>query len=144
MSLNTTKEVANENGEKLLNPDPTVLPSRTVCLSAVPAASAASGDPLGADGDHLDRGDQAHPCWLPLPQPRVPCPWAHLSQCSGRDALPPSRLYRSRVDIVLLVGYLRLSLHRTVDEVHRDLLERLAPLGVSISRREVLSLFEAE
>ena len=47
------------------------------------------------------------------------------------------------LDIVLLVGYLRLSLHQTVDEVHRALLERLAPLGVSICRREVLYLFDA-
>jgi hypothetical protein len=30
-----------------------------------------------------------------------------------------------------------------VDEVHEDLLERLAPLGVKISRREILYLFEA-
>jgi hypothetical protein len=33
--------------------------------------------------------------------------------------------------------------HQTVDEVHEDLLERLAPLGVKISRREILYLFEA-
>jgi hypothetical protein len=30
-----------------------------------------------------------------------------------------------------------------VDEVHEELLERLAPLGVKISRREILYLFEA-
>src|SRR5512133_2619409 len=40
------------------------------------------------------------------------------------------------LDIVLLVGRLRLREHRTVDEVHEELLERLAPLGVRISRRE--------
>jgi len=33
--------------------------------------------------------------------------------------------------------------HQTVDEVHEELLERLAPLGVRISRREILYLFEA-
>jgi len=47
------------------------------------------------------------------------------------------------LDIVLLVGRLHLGKHQTVDEVHQDLLERLAPLGVRISRREILYLFEA-
>lgn len=47
------------------------------------------------------------------------------------------------LDIVLLVGRLRLGQHQTVDEVHQDLLERLAPLQVKISRREILYLFEA-
>jgi hypothetical protein len=47
------------------------------------------------------------------------------------------------LDIVLLVGRLRLGKHQTVDEVHEELLERLAPLGVTISRREILYLFEA-
>jgi len=47
------------------------------------------------------------------------------------------------LDIVLLVGQLRLRTHRTVDEVHQELLERLEPLGVKIARREILYLFEA-
>src|SRR5205823_11329723 len=47
------------------------------------------------------------------------------------------------LDIVLLVGQLRLGEHHTLDETHRHLLERLRPLGVSISRREVLYLFNA-
>src|SRR5258707_562023 len=47
------------------------------------------------------------------------------------------------LDIVLLVGRLRLGKHQTVDEVHEELLERLAPLGVRISRREILYLFDA-
>ncbi len=47
------------------------------------------------------------------------------------------------LDIVLLAGRLRLGNHQTVDEVHQELLERLAPLGVTISRREILYLFEA-
>jgi hypothetical protein len=47
------------------------------------------------------------------------------------------------LDIVLLVGRLRLRDHQTVDEVHEELLERLAPLGVTIARREILYLFEA-
>src|SRR5713226_8721620 len=47
------------------------------------------------------------------------------------------------LDIVLLVGRLHLGKHQTVDEVHEELLERLAPLEVRISRREILYLFEA-
>src|SRR6266705_7176721 len=47
------------------------------------------------------------------------------------------------LDIVLLVGRLHLGKHQTVDEIHQELLERLAPLGVRISRREILYLFEA-
>ena len=44
---------------------------------------------------------------------------------------------------MLLVGRLHLGKHQTVDEVHEELLKRLAPLGVTISRREILYLFEA-
>ena len=47
------------------------------------------------------------------------------------------------LDIVLLVGRLRLREHQTVDEVHQEVLTRLAPLGVTIARREILYLFEA-
>lgn len=73
------------------------------------------------------------------------------SNCPGREAL-----YRSAqadalalagftfgLDIVLLVGQLRLSEHKTVDEIHQHLLSRLAPLSQTISRREILFLFEA-
>src|SRR5438045_874975 len=76
------------------------------------------------------------------------CPDPH---CAGR-----SRTYRSvqadglalpwftyGLDIVLLVGRLRLREHQTVDEIHQELLKRLAPLGVKIARREILYLFEA-
>src|SRR5437667_6662647 len=47
------------------------------------------------------------------------------------------------LDIVLLVGRLRLREHQTVDEIHQEVLKRLAPLGVKIARREILYLFEA-
>src|SRR6266705_1319596 len=47
------------------------------------------------------------------------------------------------VDIVLLVGRLRLREHQTVDEIHQQLLKRLKPLGVKSARREVLYLFDA-
>jgi len=76
------------------------------------------------------------------------CPDAH---CPGHQ-----RTYRSAaadalalpgftygLDIVLLVGQWHLKEHQTVDEIHRKLLKRLSPLGVRISRREILYLFEA-
>jgi hypothetical protein len=47
------------------------------------------------------------------------------------------------LDIVLLVGHLRLKEHKTVDEIHHHLLEQLALLDQTISRREILFLFEA-
>lgn len=72
-------------------------------------------------------------------------------QCAGHQ-----RTYRSAradvlalprftygMDVVLLVGRLRLVKHQTVDEIHRELLAQLAPLGVTIARREVLYLFDA-
>jgi hypothetical protein len=71
--------------------------------------------------------------------------------CAGRNTL-----YRSAeadalalagltfgLDMVLFVGYRRLSEHQTVDEIHQSLLEQLAPLAQTISRREILFLFEA-
>src|SRR5215510_7203669 len=47
------------------------------------------------------------------------------------------------LDIMVLLGQLHLSQHQTVDEIHQELLSRLAPIGVKISRREILYLFEA-
>lgn len=47
------------------------------------------------------------------------------------------------LDIVLLVGRLRLREHQTVDEIHQELLRRLEPLEVKIARREILYLCEA-
>jgi hypothetical protein len=77
-------------------------------------------------------------------------------RCPDVDCLGHQRTYRSPVadalalpyctfglDIVLLVGQLHLGKHQTVDEIHQELLERLAPLGVTIARREILYLFEA-
>src|SRR6266851_2600187 len=73
------------------------------------------------------------------------------SQCARRKIL-----YRSTeadalalagftfgLDIILLVGHLRLREHQTVDEIHQALSEQLAPLDQTISRREILFLFEA-
>jgi hypothetical protein len=75
--------------------------------------------------------------------PDAHCPGyqrTHRSTAADALALPG---FTYGLDIVLLVGHLRLGKHQTIDEVHEKLLERLAPLGVSISRREILYLFEA-
>ena len=77
-------------------------------------------------------------------------------RCPERECPGYQRTYRSPaadalalpgftfgLDVVLLVGQLRLGKKQTVDEVHEELLERLAPLGVTISRREILYLFDA-
>jgi hypothetical protein len=48
------------------------------------------------------------------------------------------------LDVVLLVGQLRLSEHQTVDEIHQEVLTRLEPFGVKIARREILYLFDAD
>ena len=75
--------------------------------------------------------------------PDVDCPGhqrTYRSPVADALALPS---FTFGLDIVLLVGRLHLGKHQTVDEVHAELLERLAPLGVRISRREILYLFEA-
>jgi hypothetical protein len=77
-------------------------------------------------------------------------------RCPDGDCPGHQRTYRSveadalalphftyGLDIVLLVGRLRLREHRTVDELHQEVLKRLEPLGVKIARREILYLFEA-
>jgi hypothetical protein len=75
--------------------------------------------------------------------PDVECPGhqrTYRSPVADALALP---YFTFGLDIVLLVGRLHLGKHQTVDEMHEELLERLAPLGVRISRREILYLFEA-
>jgi hypothetical protein len=75
----------------------------------------------------------------------------HKSSVKARKVL-----YRSReadalalsgftfgLDIVLEVGHLRLREHKTVDEIHHSLSQHLALLDQTISRREILFLFEA-
>lgn len=75
--------------------------------------------------------------------PDLHCPgYLRTYRSAAADALAlPGFTYG--MDIVLLVGQLRLGQHQTVDEIHQALLERLMPLGVRISRREILYLFEA-
>src|SRR5258707_9578874 len=75
--------------------------------------------------------------------PDVECPGhqrTYRSPVADSLALP---YFTFGLDIVLLVGRLHLGKHQTVDEVYEELLEQLEPLGVTISRREILYLFEA-
>ncbi len=75
--------------------------------------------------------------------PDVQCPGhqrTYRSPVADALALP---YFTFGLDIVLLVGRLRLLEHQTVDEIHQELLRRLEPLGVTIARREILYLFEA-
>lgn len=44
---------------------------------------------------------------------------------------------------MLFVGHLRLQEHKTVDEIHRVLSDSLARVNQTVSRREILCLFEA-
>src|SRR5258708_2330652 len=75
--------------------------------------------------------------------PDAQCPgYQRTYRSAAADALAlPGFTYG--LDIVLLVGHLHLGKHQTVDEVHEELLERLASLGGRISRREVFYLFDA-
>jgi len=75
--------------------------------------------------------------------PQAECPGRTvLYRSTEADALALSG-FTFGLDIVLLVGHLRLREHQTVDEIHHHLLEQLAPLEQTISRREILFLFEA-
>lgn len=77
-------------------------------------------------------------------------------RCPNADCRENKRVYRSTIadaqalpgftfgmDIVALVGYLKLSQHKTVDEVHDIVNERLKDYQISMSRRHVMYLFEA-
>lgn len=77
-------------------------------------------------------------------------------RCPNGDCPERSRVYRSALadaqalpgftfglDIVALVGYLKLHHHQTVDEVHQSINERLKDSQVTMSRRNVMYLFEA-
>jgi hypothetical protein len=84
----------------------------------------------------------------------------HVTHCGYRCPNPAcegmKRTYRSAVadglalpgftfglDWILLIGRLRLGEHLTLDQTHQAVQERLARYQVTISRREVLYLFEA-
>jgi hypothetical protein len=80
-------------------------------------------------------------CGYSCPLPTCPG-YKHLYRSTEADALALPG-FTFGLDVILLVGQLRLKEHKTVDEMHQVLIERLAPLGQSISRREMLFLFEA-
>src|SRR5713226_5861647 len=75
--------------------------------------------------------------------PDPQCPGSHRTYRSVEADALALPWFTYGVDMVLLVGRLRLREHQTVDEVHQELLTRLEPLGVRIARREILYLFEA-
>jgi hypothetical protein len=77
-------------------------------------------------------------------------------RCPNADCPDRSKVYRSvladaqalpgftfGLDIIALVGYLKLHHHQTVDEVHQNVNERLKDYQMSLSRRNVTYLFEA-
>lgn len=77
-------------------------------------------------------------------------------RCPNSGCGSPGRTYRSAradslalpgftfgLDWILLIGQLRLSQHLTLDQTHQVVQERLSRWRVTISRREVLYLFEA-
>jgi hypothetical protein len=77
-------------------------------------------------------------------------------RCPNPDCTTRQRSYRSAaadalalpgftfgLDVIALVGHLRLAQHHTYDQLHQAIKEQLQPLGVTISRREVLYLFDA-
>ena len=61
---------------------------------------------------------------------------------AAADALALPRM-KFGLDVVILAGKLHLGNHQTLDEVHRELSERLVSVSASISRREVAYLFDA-
>jgi len=76
-------------------------------------------------------------------------------RCKNPECEAKDRTYRSAaadalvlpkrtfgLDVVLLIGYLRLKRHQTLDEVHEEISERLKEMETSISRREIMYLFD--
>lgn len=80
----------------------------------------------------------------------------HGYRCPNSECFQTSRVFRSAVadslalpgftfglDIVVWVGHTKLSEHQTLDEAHRLLSQKLAAFELTISRREIMYLFEA-
>src|SRR5262245_53252889 len=75
--------------------------------------------------------------------PNSACDWqarTYRSAVADGLALPG---FTFGLDWILLIGQLRLSQHLTLDQTHQVVQERLGRYQVTISRREVLYLFEA-
>ncbi len=80
-------------------------------------------------------------CGYRCPQPDCPTGTrAYRSTLADGLALPG---FTFGLDVILVVGQLRLADHQTVDQAHGAVQERLSPFGVTISRREILYLFDA-
>lgn len=79
-------------------------------------------------------------CGYRCPNPDCPtAPRAYRSAVADSLALPG---FTFGLDLVVLIGHLRLVDHRTLDETHQVVQERLKPWDVTISRREILYLFD--
>jgi hypothetical protein len=75
--------------------------------------------------------------------PNPDCPTAHRSyRSAAADALALPG-FTFGLDIVVLVGHLRLAQHHTLDQTHQALQAHLAPFDQTISRREISYLFDA-
>lgn len=71
------------------------------------------------------------------------CPTAQRSyRSAAADALALPG-FTFGLDIVVLVGHLRLAQHQTLDQTHQLLQSRLDPFDQTISRREISYLFDA-
>jgi hypothetical protein len=77
---------------------------------------------------------------------RCPVPacatWRRSYRSAAADALALPG-FTFGLDLVVLVGQLRLAQHHTLDQTHQALQARLAPFHQTISRRETLYLFDA-
>src|SRR5215210_8182437 len=79
-------------------------------------------------------------CGYRCPDPACPtAPRAYRSATADALALPG---FTFGLDIVVLVGHLRLAQHHTLDQAHHVLQTRLAPFEQTISRREISYLFD--
>jgi hypothetical protein len=80
-------------------------------------------------------------CGYRCPDPTcLTAPRSYRSAAADALALPG---FTFGLDIVVLVGHLRLAQHHTLDQTHQVLQARLAPFEQTISRREISYLFDA-
>jgi hypothetical protein len=77
---------------------------------------------------------------------RCPNPDCSATKCSYRSAAADALAlpgFTFGLDILILVGHLRLAQHHTLDQTHLALQARLDPFEQTISRREISYLFDA-
>jgi hypothetical protein len=84
---------------------------------------------------------QVTPCGYRCPNAACPAP-ARTYRSAAADGLGLPG-FTFGLDWILLIGQLRLSQHLTLDQTHQVVQAQLARWQVTISRREVLYLFEA-